>query len=134
MEPKPVATLGRVLDLAEYYHLSQNLESVRALLSRARDLLPPRARRARVLKKCVEGHEYDDALELLAVADALREGDSLSPEVWCLIGRHRCAGKLQKILAFVRLIPREEANIRHRLESLIAAKFKRLTHAATAED
>jgi hypothetical protein len=44
----------------------------------------------------VEGHEYDDTLELLAVADALREGDSFSPEVWQLIGRHRCAGLLPK--------------------------------------
>lgn len=134
MEPRSVAVLGRVVDAEEYYHLSQNLESYRGFLRQVRQLLPQPARQDHVLTKCVESHEYDDALGLLAVADSLGEGDSLSAEVWQLIGRHSCAGKLQKMLTFLRLIPREAASVRERLEFLVGTKFKRLACAPGTED
>jgi hypothetical protein len=134
MEWSDYAATGRTIGVADYYRLSQNLESIRALLSRARAALPWSSRHDRVLAECVESHTYDDVLAMLAVADALQEDDSLAPEVWRLVARHQCAGKLQGILNSLYLISESAHALRARLESLVADKAKRLAYGTCGRD
>jgi hypothetical protein len=122
-------TSGRLIDAAEYYRLSQNSESIRALLRQVCRLLPAENTDSQTLAKCIETHEYDDTLALIAVANELHEDDLLSPEVLLLIRRHCSVGRLQGILNCICLIPKEGAAIREYLKFLIAGKVKQLAYA-----
>lgn len=135
MDNQPPAE-GRVLEPAEYYRLSQDLDRVRAILAQVRETILQQAGETEidVLEQCIETHEYDDALGLLAVAEGLRDEDSLSPEVWQLIGRHTCMAKLQHITYILRLIPARGLQLRRRLEHLIADRAKRLAYATSTGD
>jgi hypothetical protein len=130
---KKLGTNGRIIDAAEYYRLSQNSELIRDLLCKVRRLLPPDLNNLRTLAKCIETHEYDDTLALLSVANELQRDDYISPEVWHLIKRHRCVGRLQGILNCACSLPKEGDALRIQLESLIIKKAKRLAYTQEAE-
>ena len=132
MESPSIASSGRVINEIDYFRLSQNLESIRMLISQARDLMPERVQSDDVLIECVKGHTYDETLALLAVIEAMQNDDSFSPEVWQLIGGHNCSGKLQKLANYLDQIPPEGAEICDRLERLVCTNFKQLTAAAAA--